>query len=153
MLYYAMKIIANNKKAYHDYYIEDTFEAGIELEGWEVKTARAAEVSLLESFVIIKDGSAYIKNAHFAPYKDGRVEEQNLRRDRRLLLHAAQIEKLSRGIKIKGYTVVTTKLYFNKSGLLKAEIALAKGKHNYDKKEVLKQKDIARDTERQLKKT
>ena len=146
-----MKTIANNKKAYHDYHIEDTFEAGLELEGWEVKSARAAEVSLAESFIIIKDGSAYLKNAYFAPYKEGRTEEQNLRRDRRLLLHAHQIEKLARGIKIKGYTAVTTKLYFNRAGLLKAEIALARGKHTYDKKETLKQRDLARETARAIK--
>ena len=145
-----MKTIVSNRKAFHDYYIEDKFEAGIELEGWEVKSARAAEVNLLDSFVFFQKGECYLKNAHFAPYKDGRLEEQSTKRDRKLLLHRAQIEKLQTAVKAKGYTCVVTKMYLNGRGLVKVEVALAKGKHSYDKKQALKEKDIKREVEREI---
>jgi len=168
-----MKIIANNKKAYHDYFIEDKYEAGMELFGWEVKSARAAEINLLDSFVHFvivrspartRDSSplkarearndkveAFLKNAHFAPYKDGVVKEQNPNRDRKLLLRRAQIEKLHTAVKAKGYTCVVTKIYLNPRGLVKAEVALARGKHTYDKKQVLKEKDLKREAENEIK--
>ena len=146
-----MKTIANNKKAFHDYFIEDKFEAGLELFGWEVKSARASEVNLLDSFVWFGNGEAFLKNAHFAPYKDGIVAEQNPRRDRKLLLRRAQIEKLHTHVKAKGYTCVVTKLYFNNRGLVKAEVALARGKHTYDKKQALKEKDLKREAENEIK--
>jgi SsrA-binding protein len=145
-----MKIIANNKKAFHDYFIEDKFEAGIELLGWEVKSARAANVSLTDSFVWFRDAECFLKNAHFGPYENGIVADQNPRRDRRLLLRRAQIEKLSAAVKTKGYTCVVTKLYLTPRGLIKAEIALARGKHTYDKKQTLKEKDIKRESEREV---
>lgn len=145
-----MKIIANNKKAFHDYFIEDKFEAGLELLGWEVKSARAAEVNLLDSFVWFSNGEAFLKNAHFAPYKDGVVAEQNPRRDRKLLLRRAQIEKIYTRVKAKGYTCVVTKIYLNPRGLVKAEIALARGKDNYDKKQTLKDKDLKREAEKEV---
>ena len=145
-----MKTIVTNRKAHHDYFIEDKFEAGVELQGWEVKSARAGEVNLTDSFVHFSNGEAFLKNAHFAPYKDGRLEEQILKRNRKLLLKKSQIEKLHASVKAKGYTCVVTKLYFNQCGLVKAEIALAKGKQNYDKKQSLKEKDIKREAESSL---
>ena len=153
--------VAQNKKAYHNYFIEDKFEAGIELQGWEVKSARQNGVSLVESFVYFSkpkgaEGGAVqavLKNAHFAPYEYGRVTEQDVRRDRRLLLRRTQIEKLHKMVATKGVTCVVTKLYFNSRGLLKAEVALARGKHNYDKKQVLKERDIKRETDRVTKAT
>ena len=145
-----MKLITSNRKAFHDYFIEDKYEAGLELEGWEVKSARAAEINLADSFVFIRDGECWLKNVHFAPYKDGRLEEQNTKRDRKLLLKKAQIEKLHTQVKAKGYTCVVTKIYFNARGLVKAEIALAKGKQNYDKKQALREKDLKREAERAI---
>lgn len=145
-----MKIVANNRKAFHDYFIEDKVEAGLELQGWEVKSARASEVNLLDSFVWFENGEAFLKNAHFAPYKDGIVAEQNTKRDRKLLLRRAQIEKLFARVKSKGYTCVVTKIYLSPRGLVKAEIALARGKANYDKKQTLKEKDLQREAEKEV---
>jgi len=146
-----MKIVANNRKAFHDYFIEDKFEAGLELFGWEVKSARVSEINLLDSFVWFTKGEAFLKNAHFAPYKDGVVTEQNPRRDRKLLLKRAQIEKLHAKVKAKGNTCVVTKIYLSPRGLVKAEVALARGKHTYDKKQTLKEKDLKREAENEIK--
>jgi len=146
-----MKIIAQNKKAFHEYFIEDKFEAGMELFGWEVKSARAAEVNLLDSFVWFSGGEAFLKNAHFSLYKDGVVTEQNPTRDRKLLLKKTQIEKLHSKVKAKGYTCVVTKIYLSPRGLVKAEVALARGKHTYDKKQALKEKDLKRESENEIK--
>jgi len=145
-----MTVIANNRKAFHDFFIEDKLEAGLELLGWEVKSARASEINLSDSFIYFENGEAFLKNAYFAPYKNGRQEEQVCKRDRKLLLRRVQIEKLHAAVKVKGYTCVVTKLYFNSRGLVKAEIALAKGKQNYDKKRALREKDIKRETERTI---
>jgi SsrA-binding protein len=146
-----MKIIANNKKAFHDYFIEDKFEAGLELFGWEVKSARASEVNLLDSFVWFLNGEAFLKNSHFSKYKDGFVAEQDPTRDRKLLLKKTQIEKLHSKVKAKGYTCVVTKIYLSPKGLFKAEVALARGKHTYDKKQTLKEKDLRREAENEIK--
>jgi SsrA-binding protein len=147
-----MKILSDNRRARFDYHMDEKIEAGIELQGWEVKSARAGEVSLGESFVWIADGSAWLKNAYFAPYKNcaGGIE-QELKRDRRLLLRKSQIEKLHMQVKAKGFTCVVNKLYLTARGLVKVEIALAKGKHTYDKKKSLKEKDILREAERDVK--
>ena len=123
----------------------------MELFGWEVKSARASEVNLSDCFVWFENGEAFLKNAHFAPYKDGVVTEQNTKRDRKLLLKHAQIEKLFTRVKAKGYTCVVTKLYFSPRGLVKAEVALARGKHTYDKKRDLKEKDLRREAESEIK--
>jgi SsrA-binding protein len=147
-----MKVIANNKKAFHNYFIEDKFEAGIVLEGWEVKSIRAAEVNLADSFVYFENGNAFLRNAHIAQYQNGRVEEQNSHRDRGLLLKRSQIDKLYTAVKQKGFTCVVTKVYLTKVGLVKVEIALARGKHTYDKKQSLKEKDIKREAEREVRK-
>ena len=150
-----MSLIASNKKAYHNYFIEDKIEAGVELQGWEVKSARAGNISLLDSFVFFcgKESStteAILKNAHFSNYENGRVSEQEVRRNRKLLLNRHQIEKFHKAVSTKGMTCVVTKLYFNKRGLVKAEIALARGKQKHDKKQVLKEKDIQREIEREV---
>jgi len=145
-----MKIVANNRKAFHDYFIEDKFEAGLELFGWEVKSARASELNLLDSYIWFQNGEAFLRNAHFAPYKDGVVAEQNPRRDRKLLLKKAQISKLFTRVKAKGYTCVVTKIYLNQRGLVKAEVALARGKDTYDKKQTLKERDLKREAEKEV---
>ena len=137
--------VAQNKKAYFDYFIEDKFEAGLSMQGWEVKSARAGTVSLAESFIYIRDGSAFLKNAHFGPYEYGTVTNQDPRRDRQLLLRATEIAKLVKASQVKGYTLVATKMYFNSRGLLKVEVGIAKGKKNYDKKQAIKERDIERE--------
>ena len=146
-----MKLVAGNKKAHFDYFIEDKYEAGIELFGWEVKSARAGNVNLQDSFVFFKDTECWLKNSHFSPYEYGIVKDQDPRRDRKLLLNKAQINKLHASVKAKGYTCVATKIYFNKRGLVKVEIALAKGKHNYDKKQTIKERDLQREADREIK--
>ena len=152
-----MKIVAGNKKAYYNYFITDTVEAGVELHGWEVKSARAGKVNLGESFVSFdtdggtRSAQAVLKNAHFAPYEYGIVSEQDSRRSRRLLLKRTQIEKIRKSVEAQGMTAVVTKLYFNKRGLLKAEIGVARGKQTYDKKNVIKERDIKREVERAIK--
>jgi len=152
-----MKIVTDNRKARFDYYIEDKFEAGLELQGWEVKSARAGNVNLQDSYVHIKKQGelnlveAWLVNAHFSPFEYGDVKTQEVRRDRRLLLHRSEIQKIHNGVKAKGFTCVATKIYFNPRGRVKIEIALAKGKHNYDKKKTMKERDIARETARAIK--
>ena len=121
----------------------------MELQGWEVKSARAGNVNLQDSFVFFSR-ECFLKNAHFSPYENGDVKTQDVRRDRKLLLNRAQINKMSTAVKTKGYTCVVTKIYFNSRGRIKAEVALARGKHTYDKKKVLKEKDIARETARSI---
>ena len=143
-------LVADNKKAYFDYFIEDKYEAGIELSGWEVKSARAGNVNLKDSFIKFKSGECWLKNAHFSMYEFGDTKNQEVRRDRKLLLNKAQINKLGNAVNIKGYSCVPTKIYFNKSNRLKIEIALSKGKHKYDKKQVQREKDIAREAERSI---
>ena len=139
------KVVTENRKARFDYFIEDKFEAGLELLGWEVKSARAASVNLADSFVFVKDGSAWLKNAHFSPFAFGDVKTQETRRDRRLLLNKSEINKIHKGVKSGGYTCVATKIYLTKRGLVKVEIALAKGKKNYDKRATEKERAIIKE--------
>ncbi len=146
-----MKIIANNKKAYFNYFIEDTFEAGISLKGSEVKSVRAGHVSLVDSFVSIYENEAYLKNAYIKPYEKTTSFVVAEKRQRKLLLHKKEIEKLARLTKDKSYTIVPTKMYF-KGALIKIEIAAAKGKQLYDKKKVLAERDQMRQAQRELKK-
>jgi SsrA-binding protein len=144
------KKISDNRKARYDFYIEDKFEAGMELLGWEVKSARAGSVNLADSFVWFENGSAWLKNAHFSPYQFGDIREQDTRRDRRLLLNKSEINKLHTAVRAKGYTCVATKIYFNGRGIVKLEIATAKGKHTYDKKKTEKERDILRETKKEI---
>lgn len=145
-----MKIVSQNKKAYHDFFILDTYEAGIELMGTEIKSVRKGSVNLKDSFIRIKNDEAYIENMHIAPYEQGNRFNHEPLRTRKLLLHKKEIKKLQKEVKEKGLTIVPTKLYFN-TAKLKVEIALAKGKKLYDKRQDLKEKDSKRDIEKALK--
>ena len=143
------KTVATNKKAYHDYFIEETYEAGIELVGSEVKSIRKGAVNLKDSYAAVKDGELYLYNAHISPYEKGSFFNPDPRRRRRLLMHKKEITRLKSKTEQKGYTLVVTKLYF-KDSLVKAEVALAKGKELYDKRKTLKEKQIKRDVARAL---
>ena len=145
-----MKIVAQNKKAYHDYFILDTYEAGIELQGTEIKSIRKGSVNLKDSFIRIRNDEASIDNMHIAPYEQGNRFNHEPLRQRKLLLHKKEIKKLQKELKENGLTIVPTKLYFNTSKL-KVEIALARGKKLYDKRQDLKEKDSKRDIEKALK--
>ena len=145
-----MNIVAQNKKARHDYFILETYEAGIELKGTEIKSIRRGSCNLKDSFIRIKDGEAYIENMYVAPYKEGNIFNVDPRRIRKLLLHKKEIRKLQKEIMQEGLTIVPLKVYFNTSKA-KLEIALAKGKKNYDKPQSLKEKDLKRDIDKALK--
>ena len=136
-----MTVIANNKKAFHEYFIEDTFEAGIVLVGSEVKSVRDGGMSLSESFVNIKNNEVFLKNAYIKPFEKTSAFIPDSHRDRKLLLNRREIAKLLRAIKEKGYTIVPIKVYF-KNNKVKVQIGLAKGKKLYDKKETLKERSL-----------
>ena len=144
------KLIANNKKAYHDFFIDETYEAGIELAGTEVKSLRLGQCSIKESFVSIDKGEAYIIHMHINPYEKGNIFNKDPLRKRKLLLHKSEINKLIGKTKEKGYTVVPLKVYFSGS-LVKVEIGLARGKKLYDKRNDLAKKDQKREAERDFK--
>ena len=144
-----IKLIANNKKAYHDYFIEDTWEAGIELAGTEVKSLRMGKCSLKESFIKEKNGEIFIHGMHISPYEMGNIFNRDPLRVRKLLLHDYEIRKLKNGVSVKGYTIVPLKVYF-KGQRVKVEIGLAKGKKLYDKREALQQNDMKRQAEREM---
>ena len=143
-----MEIIANNKKAFHDFFISDCVESGIALQGAEVKSIRKGGVSILDSFVVVKNGEMFLKNAYIKPYEKANVFKVNERRTRKLLLHKNEILKFERQVKEKGFSIMPTKLYINKDGKVKVEIGLAKGKKLYDKRQTLKDKAVKRDIER-----
>lgn len=144
------KLIAQNKKAYHEYFIEETIQAGISLVGTEVKSLRAGKCSLKESYIQIKDGQAILYNMHISPYEQGNIFNKDPLRPRRLLLHKVQIRKLAHESQAAGYTVVPLKVYFDRS-LVKVDIALAKGKKLYDKRETLAKNDMRRQAEKEFK--
>ena len=143
-----MKVLADNRKARFDYFIKDKYEAGMSLEGWEVKSARAGNISLAESFVHYETatGELWLKNAYFANYKEGDIKTQNTKRNRKLLLNRSEINKIAKAVMIKGNSCVVTKIYLNRGGLVKAEIAVATGRQSYDKKQYIKERDIAKET-------
>lgn len=143
-----MEIIANNKKAFHDFFISDCVEAGIALQGAEVKSIRKGGVSILDSFVVVKNGEMFLKNAYIKPYEKANVFKVDERRTRKLLLHKNEILKFERQVKEKGFSIMPTKLFINKDGKVKVEIGLAKGKKLYDKRQTLKDKAVKRDIER-----
>lgn len=146
-----MKIISKNRTAGFEYFIEDKYEAGIVLEGNEVKSLRAGNVNLNDSFCLVKNGQATLENAHIALYeKTSAFSTRNTRRSRKLLLHKNEIAKIAGKIREKGYTLVPLALYF-KDSLVKVEVALCKGKHTYDKKQALAERDRKRETERAIK--
>lgn len=138
------KMICNNKKAYHDYFIEEKFEAGMVLKGTEVKSLRSGKANLNDSFALIKNGEAFLHNLHISPYDFGNRENHDPDRMRKLLLHKKEIAKLFGKIREQGYSVVPLRLYF-KTGMVKVELGIAKGKKLYDKREDLKKKDMRRD--------
>ena len=144
----AVKLIANNKKAYHDYFIEDTYEAGIALVGTEVKSLRMGKCSLKESYIQIKKGECLIHGMHISPYEKGNIFNRDPLRVRKLLLHDYEIRKLQAGVERDGYTIMPLKVYL-KGQLVKLEIGLAKGKKLYDKRESMKERDIKRQAERE----
>lgn len=146
----AMKLIANNKKAYHDYFIEEKYEAGLELHGTEVKSMRLGKASVKEAFIRIEKGEMYIYGMHVSPYEKGNIFNKDPLRIRKLLLHKYEINKLAGQIAEQGYTIVPLELYF-KDGRAKIQIGLAKGKKLYDKRNDIAKKDQRRETEREFK--
>ena len=145
------RIVADNKKAYFDYFIEDKFLAGIVLCGVEIKSIRAGKVNLKDSYVVIKDGQAFLLGAHIAEYdKADTLKKVDTRRTRKLLLKKSEILKLEHKVKIKGYTLVPTKMLLV-NNLAKVEIAVAKGKELYNKKDSIKEKDLKREMDRAIK--
>ncbi len=144
----AVKIICNNKKAYHNYFILDVYEAGIELKGSEVKSIRAGGISINDAFISFKNGEVFLKNAYIKPYDKATNFIPSTSRTRKLLLNRVEIDKIFKQQQIKGNSVIPLKVYF-KGGFVKVEIATAKGKKLYDKREVLKQKAIKLAIERE----
>lgn len=144
------RLVANNKKAYHDYFIEETYEAGIALHGTEVKSLRMGKCSIKESFVRIENEEVYIYGMHISPYEKGNIFNRDPLRVKKLLLHKSEIRKMKGKIAEKGYTLVPLKVYFNRS-LVKVEIGLAKGKKLYDKRQDIAKKDQRREAERDFK--
>jgi len=146
----SQRLIANNKKAFHDYFIDETYEAGIALHGTEVKSMRMGKCSIKESFVRIENGEVYIYGMHVSPYEKGNIFNKDPMRVKKLLMHKYEINKLSGKIKEKGYTLVPIQVYF-KEGKVKVEIGLARGKKLYDKREDIARKDQRREVERAFK--
>ncbi len=142
--------ITVNRKAFHDYEILSTYEAGLELTGTEIKSIREHAVNLKDSFVLIRDGEAWVNNMHISPYGHGNIFNHDPTRKRRLLLHKREILKLSQAVQQKGLTIVPTKLYI-KGKYAKLEIAVARGKKLHDKKAALKERDIKRDMDKEIK--
>ncbi|TCT16199.1 SsrA-binding protein [Natranaerovirga pectinivora] len=146
----SIKLIAQNKKAYHDYFIEEKYEAGIVLAGTEVKSIRMGKCSIKESFVRPKDGEVNILNMHISPYEKGNIFNKDPLRTRKLLLHKYEINKIQGAITQKGYTLVPLKVYL-KGSLVKVQIGLAKGKKLYDKRQDIAKKDQRRAAEKEFK--
>ena len=144
------KLIANNKKAYHDYFILEKYEAGLVLHGTEVKSLRMGKCSIKEAFIRVEDGEMYIYGMHISPYEKGNIFNRDPLRTRKLLMHKKEISKLSGLTAAKGYSLVPLSLYL-KNGLVKMEIGLARGKKLYDKRQDLKEKAVKRDIDSHLK--
>ena len=144
------RMIANNKKAYHDYFIEDKYEAGISLAGTEVKSLRMGKCSIKEAFVRIEKGEVIIYGMHISPYEKGNIFNKDPLRPKKLLMHKSEIRKLVGKIAEQGYTLVPVEVYF-KGSLVKVQIALAKGKKLYDKRQDIARKDMRREAERDFK--
>ena len=143
----SVKVVAKNSKAYHDYFIEDKYEAGIELAGTEVKSIRLGHVNLKDSFCVVKDGEMSVIGMHISPYEKGNIFNKDPMRQRRLLMHKREILRLFARIKQDGYSLIPLSIYF-RGPRVKLEIGLAKGKKLYDKRQDLKAKAIQRDMER-----
>ncbi len=145
-----MLSIAKNRKAYHDYFIEDTYEAGLVLTGTEIKSIRDGRVQLKEAYISIRNGEAHVKGMHIAQYSHGNIYNHEETRDRKLLLHKHQIQKLDHQARADGYTILPLHLYI-KNGRAKLQIGLGKGKHLYDKRQVEKERDMDRQIRRAMK--
>jgi SsrA-binding protein len=145
-----VKVIATNKKAYKDYFLEETYEAGIALRGTEVKSVRGGKVNFKDSFARLKNGELFLLNLHISPYEQGNRYNVDPERTRKLLLHRKQIDRLLGKTQEKGLTLVPTKIYI-KNGLVKVELALGKGKKVYDKREEIKREQAKRDLQRFMK--
>ena len=144
------KAVATNKKAYHDYFVEETIEAGLELFGTEVKSMRQGKTNLKDSHIIIRGGEMFVIGMHVSPYEKGNIFNKDPMRTRKLLMHRREIDRLFGKIKIDGFTLIPTKTYL-KNGLVKVEVALAKGKKLHDKREDAAIKDIKRSIDRAIK--
>ena len=144
------KLIANNKKAYHDYFILEKYEAGLVLHGTEVKSLRMGKCSIKEAFIRVEDGEMYIYGMHISPYEKGNIFNKDPLRERKLLMHRYEINKLKGKIQEKGYTLVPLQVYF-KGSLVKVEIGLARGKKLYDKRADIAKKDQRRELEKEFK--
>lgn len=145
-----LKLVANNKKAYHDYFIEEKYEAGLVLHGTEIKSLRMGKCSIKEAFIRIENGEVFIYGMHISPYEKGNIFNKDPLRVRKLLLHKSQIQKLIGNSAEKGYTIVPLQVYFS-NGRAKIEIGLAKGKKLYDKRQDIAKKDQKREAEKELK--
>lgn len=144
------KLIANNKKAYHEYFIEETYEAGVSLHGTEVKSMRMGKCSIKESFIRIENGEIFVYGMHVSPYEKGNIFNKDPLRVKKLLMHKYEINKLAGKVAEKGYTLVPLQVYF-KNGRVKTQIGLARGKKLYDKRESIARKDQRREAERDFK--
>ena len=147
----SVRLIANNKKAYHDYFIDETYEAGIALVGTEVKSLRMGKCSIKEAYISMVNGEALIYGMNISPYEQGNRYNVEPLRPRKLLLHKQEIRKLIGYTTIKGLTLVPLKMYINEEGRAKVEIAVARGKKNYDKREDIAKRDAKRDMDRKMK--
>ncbi|MEW6457157.1 MAG: SsrA-binding protein SmpB [Acidobacteriota bacterium] len=145
-----MKVIATNKKGYHNYEIIEIFEAGISLLGSEVKSIREGRVNLRDSYATLKNGEIFLVNSHISSYKYSSYFNHDPYRERKLLLHKSQIRKITGKIKEKGLTLIPLKIYINERGIIKLELALAKGRKVWEKKELIKERDIKREMEKEL---
>jgi SsrA-binding protein len=144
-----IKVVASNRRAGHDYFLEDRFEAGLALLGTEIKSVRAGRVQLREAYVDVRGREAFLLNAHIATYDPASRENHDPLRPRKLLLHKKEIARLADGMRLKGYTIVPTKMYLRK-GRAKIEIALARGKKHYDKRQAIAERDSQREMARAL---
>lgn len=145
-----IKLIANNKKVRHDYFVDETFEAGIELHGTEVKSLRQGHCSIKEAFVSIDKGEVFIRQMHVSPYEKGNIFNKDPLRVRKLLLHKTEIARMAGQMKQKGYTLIPLRVYF-KGSLIKVEIGLCRGKKLYDKRQDIAKKDQLREAQRDFK--
>lgn len=142
-----VKIAAQNRKAFHDYFVEDRYEAGIELFGTEVKSIRAGTLNLKDSFCVAKDGEIYAYSLHISPYEQGNIFNRDPDRPKRLLMHKREIRKLHEAQKLDGYALIPLSVYF-KNGLVKVELGVCKGKKNYDKRQAIAERDAKREMDR-----
>ncbi len=147
----AEKVVATNRKAFHDYHVEERLEAGIVLKGTEVKSLREGQVNLRDSYASVDRGELVLHNCHISPYSHGNIMNHDPVRPRKLLLHRKEINKLLGKSQQKGLTLVPLRIYFNPRGLAKVELALAKGKKQYDRREAIKAREVGREVERAIK--